>query len=94
LITELDELRKDYKSALRRSSGIRILHRSRELSPRELLNTYLHGKYFHNDSDKASLIEELETGDIVPRIVAMEAAVVVAVTALRLLEIVHRKGSK
>ena len=94
LLAELDELRNGYGSVLRRNNRIRILHRGRELSPSELLNTYLNGKYFHTDSDKALLIEELENGDIVPRIVAIEAAVVVAMTVLRLLEILQRRGSR
>jgi hypothetical protein len=89
LIDELDHLRKAYKAALR-GGNVKIVHRDKELSPRELLNIYLHGKYFHNDAQKATLIEELEKGDIVPRVVAMEAAMVVAKTALHLLEIVHR----
>lgn len=89
LVSKLDELRKAYKAALR-SGGVRILHRGRELSPREILKIYLHGKYFHNDAEKGTLIKELEAGDLVPRVVAIEAAVVIAGTALSLADIVKK----
>ncbi len=89
LISELDDLRKSYRTALR-NGGVRILHRGKELSPRVLLNTYLHGEYFHTDLDKRRLIRELDKGDLVPRIAAMEAAVAIAHTAIRLSDIVKR----
>jgi hypothetical protein len=89
LRSQLDALSKAYKARLR-SGGVQIIHRGRESSPRELLNTYLNGKYFHNDVEKATLIDELEAGDLVPRVVVMEAAVVVAKTSLRMADIVKK----
>ena len=87
LVSELDELRRAYKAALR-SGGVRIVHGGRQLSPRELLDIYLHGKYFHSDAAKRALIQQLEAGDLVPRVVAIEAAVAVAFTAFRVAAIV------
>jgi hypothetical protein len=63
----------------------------KELRPRELLDIYLHGKYFHSDPDKAELIRQLEQGpDRVARVMAIDAAVAVAHTASWLVELIQR----
>lgn len=88
LLKRMDDLRAAYRLALKQS-GIRIIHKGTELTPETLLNTYLHGKHFHIDQVKAALIAELEQADLFPRVIAMQAAVAVAKTAIELRKIIQ-----
>ncbi len=77
---DLADLRAAYQAALKQGM-LRIVHKGEEFSPEKLLDLYLNGLYFHNDSEKRELIDELEQPDLFPRVVAMEAAVAIARTA-------------
>ena len=86
---ELEALRKDYL-AFMKAGHQRIVDQGRTIPPRELLDIYLNGEYFHNDAKKRAQIKRLEMGISLSRIEAVGAAVNIAFTALRLGDLIDR----
>ena len=89
LESELEALRKHYDT-LMKAGHQPIVDQGRTLPPRELLDIYLNGEYFHNDADKRAQIQRLEMGLSLSRIEAIGAAANVAFTALRLGDLINR----